>query len=86
MNLGKERLHFAFRDQYLHHNAQMQVCVHTIAADGALLPDGRFVPLPAVPEGLLTEGFRRAVLEFLVRHAAISAELRSKLLGWRRKG
>ena len=60
--------------------------VHVLAADGAFLPDRRFVPLPAVPEGLLTEGFRRAVLEFLVQHAAISGELRSKLLGWRYSG
>ncbi len=43
--------------------------VHGLAADGAFLPDGRFVPLPAAPEALLTEGFRRAVLAFLVRPA-----------------
>ncbi len=60
--------------------------VHVLAADGAFLADGTFVPLPAVPEGLLVEGFRRAVLEFLVRHDAISGELRSKLLGWRHSG
>ncbi len=60
--------------------------VHVLAADGAFLPDGTLVPLPAVPEGLLVEGFRRAVLEFLVQHAAISGELRFKLLGWRYSG
>ena len=60
--------------------------VHVLAADGAFLPDGTFVFLPAVPEGLLAEGLRRAVLEFLVRHAAISENLRSKLLGWRHSG
>ncbi len=52
--------------------------VHVLAADGAFLADGTFVPLPPVPEGLLVEGFRRAVLEFLVQHAAISGELRIK--------
>jgi len=41
--------------------------VHVLAADGAFLPDGTFVPLPPVPEERLLEGFRRAVLEFLVR-------------------
>ena len=60
--------------------------VHVLAADGAFLPDGTFVFLPAVPEGLLAEGFRRAVLEFLLRHAAISEDLRAKLLGWRHSG
>jgi hypothetical protein len=33
--------------------------VHILAADGAFRPGGTFVPLPAVPEGLLVEGFRR---------------------------
>ncbi len=60
--------------------------VHVLAADGAFLPDGTFVFLPAVPEGLLTEGFRRAVLEFLAENDAISEDLRSKLLGWRHSG
>ncbi len=60
--------------------------LHVLAADGAFLPDGRFVPLPAVPEGLLTEGFRRAVLEFLVRQQSLSAQLRSRMLGWRYSG
>ena len=60
--------------------------VHVLAADGAFLPDGTFVFLPAAPEGLLAEGFRRAVLEFLLRHAAISEDLRAKLLGWRHSG
>ncbi|OGA52949.1 MAG: hypothetical protein A3G24_17785 [Betaproteobacteria bacterium RIFCSPLOWO2_12_FULL_62_13] len=34
-----------------------------LAADGALLAEGRFVALPRVPGRLLGEGFRRAVLE-----------------------
>ncbi|MGB8434530.1 MAG: transposase zinc-binding domain-containing protein, partial [Burkholderiales bacterium] len=36
--------------------------VHVLAADGAFLPDGTFVALPPVPEELLAEGLRRAVL------------------------
>ncbi len=42
--------------------------------------------LPAVPERLLTEGFRRAVLGFLVRQQALSEALRSRILGWRYSG
>jgi len=57
--------------------------VHVLAADGAFLPDGTFVALPPVPEGLLLEGFRRAVLAFLVREHALSEDLRSRMLGWR---
>jgi hypothetical protein len=60
--------------------------VHVLAADGAFGPDGTFVPLPAVPEELLAEGFRRAVLGFLVGKGAVSGELRCKLLGWRHSG
>jgi len=60
--------------------------VHVLAADGAFLPDGRFAPLPAVPEPLLVEGFRRAVLEFVVRAQALSGELRDRMLGWRHSG
>ncbi len=60
--------------------------VPVLAADGAFLPDGRFVALPPVPEALLTGGFRRAVLAFLVQRDAISEALRSQLLGWRHSG
>ena len=60
--------------------------VHVLAADGAFLPDGRFVPLPAVPEQLLAEGLRRAVLEFFVRQQVLSEELRSRMFGWRYSG
>jgi hypothetical protein len=37
-----------------------------LAADGVLGADGTFIALPAVPEALLGERFRRAVLEFLL--------------------
>ncbi len=60
--------------------------MHVLAADGAFLPDGTFVPLPLVPEALLAEGFRRAVLEFLVRQHALSEDLRRRMLGWRYSG
>ncbi len=35
---------------------------------------------------LRREGFRRAVLEFLVRQQALSEALRSRMLGWRQEG
>lgn len=38
------------------------------------------------PEQLLAEGFRRAVLELLVRVQALSGEMRDCILGWRRSG
>jgi hypothetical protein len=60
--------------------------VHVLAADGVFLSDGRFVALPPVPQTLLAEGLRRAVLGFLVREGAIAPELREKLLGWRHSG
>jgi len=60
--------------------------VYVLTVDGAFRRDGTFVPLPAVPEGLLAEGFRRAVLEFLAQHGAISEVLRTKLPGWRYSG
>ena len=60
--------------------------MHVLAADGAFLPDGTFVRLPPVPEALLTEGFRRAVLAFLAGEHARSEDLRSRMLGWRYSG
>ena len=60
--------------------------VHVLATDGAFLPDATFVPLPPVPEGLLTEGFRRAVLSYLVQQQALSQALSSRMLGWRHSG
>ena len=60
--------------------------MHVLAADGAFLPNGTFVSRPPVPEDLLAEGFRRAVLELLARNDAICGELRSMLLGGRHSG
>jgi len=57
--------------------------VYTLAADGVFGADGTFIALPPVPEALLAEGFRRAVLAFLVKERAITDELRAKMLGWR---
>ena len=56
-----------------------------LAADGAFFPDGRFIALPRVPGSLLAEGFRRAVLEFLVKNAALAEEIRSRMLAWRHR-
>ena len=60
--------------------------LHVLAAGGMFRADGTFVPLPPIPEALLEDGFRRAVLDFLVRERAISEELRGRMLGWRREG
>ena len=57
-----------------------------LAADGAFLPEGRFVALPRVPGSLLAEGLRCAVLDFLVKNEARSEELRSRMLAWRHGG
>ena len=57
-----------------------------LAADGAFLADGRFAALPPVPGTLLAEGFRRAVLAFLVKNDALADELRSRMLAWRHTG
>jgi len=45
--------------------ANFNTQVHVLAADGAFLPDATFILLPAVPERVLTAGFRRAVLSYL---------------------
>ena len=60
--------------------------LHVLAADGAFLPNGRFVALPRVPASLLAEGFRCAVLDFLVKNGALSKELRARMLAWRHGG
>jgi len=57
--------------------------LHVLAADGVFGADGTFIALPPVPEALLCEGFRRAVLAFLAKERAIADELRVKMLGWR---
>jgi len=60
--------------------------VHVLCADEVFRADGTFVPLPPIPEALLERGFRRAVLDFLVRERAISGELCGRMLGWRYSG
>src|SRR3990172_2990585 len=60
--------------------------VHVLCADEVFRANGTFVPLPPIPEALLERGFRRAVLDFLVRERAISEELCGRMLGWRYSG
>ena len=60
--------------------------LHVLAADGVFAADGAVTACPAVPEALLAEGFRGAVLEFLAKERAIADELRAKRLGWRHCG
>ena len=45
-----------------------------LAADGVFRANDTFVSLPPVPEDLLSQGFRQAVLEFLVTERAIAEE------------
>jgi hypothetical protein len=51
-----------------------------------LISDPADPSLPAVPEALLAEGFRRAVLGFLAGKGTISEDQRTKLLGSRYSG
>jgi hypothetical protein len=60
--------------------------VHALIADGVFEASGRFVPLPPVPEQLLAEKLRRAVLGHLVRREAIPPALASRMLAWRHSG
>jgi hypothetical protein len=57
-----------------------------LAADGAFLADRRFAALPPVLGTLLAEGFRRAVLDLLVKNCAIAEELHQHVLAWRHAG
>jgi hypothetical protein len=60
--------------------------LHVLAADGVFLPSGRFVALPRVSGNVLAAGFRRAVLDFLVKREALSKELSARMLAWRHGG
>ena len=60
--------------------------VHVLAADGGFLPGVEFVALPLVPEMLLVESFRHAVLDFPDGQEAISDHLRRQMLGWHYSG
>ena len=60
--------------------------VHALVADGVFETSGRFVPLPPVPEPLLAERLRRAVLKLLVRKEVILPSLAAQMLAWRHGG
>ena len=51
--------------------------LHVLAADGAFLPDGRFVALPSVPQGLLAEV--RAGKESIAARPAPSEHMSAEL-------
>ena len=62
---------------------------HCLASDGLLLPGGGFIPMPPYDEEyeqLLTETYRRLVLDALVKEERLSAAFREKLLTWRHGG
>ena len=63
--------------------------IHSLLSDGLLLPGGEFIPMPPYDEGyeeLLTETFRRLVLDALVNEERLSPAFREKLLTWRHGG
>ena len=63
--------------------------IHSLVSDGVFLPGGEFVPLRLYDEEferLLTETFRRLVLDELVKANRLSLEFREKLLCWRHGG
>ncbi len=63
--------------------------IHSLVSDGVFLPGGEFVPLPLYDEEferLLTETFRRLVLDELVKANRLSLSFREKLLGWQHGG
>ena len=59
--------------------------VHSLVTDGLLFPGGDFHPMKLwddETERLLTETFRRLVLDALVAEDRLSPEFREKLLAW----
>ncbi len=68
---------------------EWQPHVHSQVSDGVFLPGGEYVPLPLYDqefERLLTETFRRLVLDELVKANRLSLEFREKLLTWQHGG
>jgi hypothetical protein len=71
------------------YGANWQPHVHALVTDGVLLRGGEFVPLPMYDETLerlLTETFRRLVLEALRKEERISETFLESLLTWRHGG
>jgi len=71
------------------YGANWQPHVHGLVTDGLLLPGGEYVPLPVYDEELerlLTETFRRLVLEALREEERLSEEFLESLLTWRHGG
>ena len=59
--------------------------MHALVADGLLLPGGDFIPMPLWSEEfeeVLTETFRRLVLDALVREDRLTEAFRERLLSF----
>lgn len=56
--------------------------LHALATDGLLAPGGKFVPLPDLDTSVLTEVFRRLVLDRLHEANRLSDRFRESLLSW----
>ena len=69
--------------------AQWHPHIHSLVSDGIFLQGGEFIPLPLWSEDfeeLLTETFRRLVLDELVKAERLSSDFREKLLTFRHGG
>ena len=63
--------------------------VHSLVSDGIFLEGGQFIPLPLWSEEfeeLLTETYRRLVLDELVKAERLSSDFRERLLAFRHGG
>jgi len=60
--------------------------IHALVTDGGFRPDGTFVRLPAHSAEVLTEAFRRGVLELFVQKDLFDPETAADMLAWQHSG
>jgi len=60
--------------------------LHMLVTDGGFRPDGTFVRLPLHDVAILTEAFRRAVLELFVKRELMDIETARGMLAWPHSG
>jgi hypothetical protein len=60
--------------------------LHVLVTDGLLAEGGDFVALPSLDTGVLTEVFRRLVLDRLLEAERLSERFHDTLLGWTHSG
>ena len=84
--LGSESREQARGNRNGHPDAQVSICVHTVATEGVLTPDGRFHAVVWPGKRDLEERFRRRFLNLLEKAERLSASFHETLLSWRRSG